>query len=120
MAAGCGGSNTAEVRGTVMVDDAPVEKGAITFYPINGKGITAGDNIKNGHYVVQVPLGEMKVVINVPKKVGTTPLYDTPNSPVRPVIEESLPAKYSDYDRTELRLDVTGAMEKNFDDLRTK
>jgi hypothetical protein len=120
MAAGCGGNNMAEVRGTVTVDDAPVALGAITFYPIQGKTTTAGGRIKNGQYAVQVPLGEMKVVINVPKKVGSKPLYDTPNSRVRDVIEESLPARYSDPERTELRLDVNGAMEKNFDDLRTK
>jgi hypothetical protein len=118
-AAGCGGSNMVEVKGTVTVDEVPVELGAITFYPIQGKGTTAGDKIKNGQYVVQVPLGEMKVVINFPKKIGTKPLYDTPNSRVRDIWEESLPSKYSDPALTELRLEVTGATEKNFE-LTTK
>jgi len=113
--AGCGGDpSMAEVRGSVTFDNNPIEKGSITFFPIDGKTKTAGCQIKDGQYVAQVPVGTMKVSISVPKVVGKVPLFDTPGSKMRDIIEEVLPPQYNE--ETTLRLDVTpGKVEKDFE-----
>jgi hypothetical protein len=60
-----------------------------------------------------VPLGNTKVVISGSKVVGSKKVYDTPDSPVRPVTAEMLPAKYNT--ATELRYDVqSGKQTKDF------
>jgi hypothetical protein len=116
---GCG-DGTAKVSGTVTLDGTPLEQGSISFLPINGNVKTTGGEIKAGQYVVQVPLGPMKVCINSGKAVGKIKLYDTPNSRERTRFVELLPAKYSDIEQTELRLEIPpGDTVKDFD-LTTK
>jgi hypothetical protein len=117
--AGCGdNSGLIEVKGTVTLDGTPLEKGAISFTPVDKKTRTAGANIVAGSYSTQVPVGTMKVSISAPKVVGKKPLYDRPGSRERDVIEELVPAKYNE--ESDLRLEVKpGGMEKNWD-LRSK
>ncbi len=117
--AGCSKSaTTAEVSGMVTVDGEPAKAGAIGFFPVDGKSPTAGGKIEAGKYSTQVPFGESKVEIRVSKVVGQKKLYDTPNSPVQPIMKEVLPEKYND--QTELRIDVQpGTNNKDFD-LKTK
>jgi hypothetical protein len=65
-----------------------------------------------------VHIGTAKVEIRIPKIVGQKKVYDTPDSPVRPIMDESLPKKYND--ETELTFDVKpGANQHDFD-LSTK
>ncbi|HEX3147077.1 MAG TPA: hypothetical protein VHR66_03285 [Gemmataceae bacterium] len=115
---GCDGSPFAEVSGTVTVDGTPVEAGAITFLPVDGKTPTAGGEIKGGKYNVKVPVGQMKVSISVPMAIGKKKLYATPDSPEGTMYKESLPGRFNE--TTELTLDVkSGTNEKNWD-LTTK
>jgi hypothetical protein len=111
--AGC--SNTAEVTGTVRVDGQPLEKGSISFIPVDGQGTTAGGEIVDGKYTVsKVSPGTMMVQIRYPKVSGKQKLYDTPDSPTRDTFREALPPKYND--RTELRLDIRlGTNQKDWD-----
>jgi len=121
--AGCSDNRMAEVTGIVTVDGQPVEKGDISFFPVDGNGPTAGDRIVNGKYLAtKVPVGTMKVQIRVPKASGQKKqLYESKDgkeSPVRDIIAETLPKKFND--DTELRFDVKpGKNEKNWD-LSTK
>jgi hypothetical protein len=93
---GCGSSDgLVNVSGTVKADGAPIEDGAITFVPTDGKSPTAGGVIKNGLYSSRVAPGEMKVQITAPKIVGTRSAYNTPDSPKVNIVEELLPAKYN-------------------------
>ena len=109
--AGC--SSTATVRGTVTLDDKPVEDGSIKFESVDGSTSTAGGDIKNGRYSVPVPICKMKVSIYWSKVVGTTPLYDTPDSPTRPVTAPMIPKKYNE--ETTLEFDVVpGVNEKDW------
>lgn len=101
---GCGRANVGIVTGAVTVDGAPAKEGSIAFFPQDGKSQTSGAEIRDGRYTAQVPLGTAKVEIRVPEVVGQRKLYNTPNSPVMPLFEESLPAKYND--QTELTLHV--------------
>ncbi len=111
---GCSDNRTAEVVGTVSVDGQPVEKGSISFIPADGKGVTAGSDIKDGKYVATgVSPGTAKVEIRVPKVTGKKMLYDDKNV-TRDTFSESLPKKYNV--DTELRFDVQpGKNEKNWD-----
>src|SRR3954452_20293684 len=103
-AAGCG-SRRRVVPGTVTVDGKPVERGAIQFLPADGAGPTAGGVIENGRYHVLASPGTMKVVINATKVVGHRKLYDDlADSPVIDVVQEVLPAKYSDVRKSELTI----------------
>ena len=113
--AGCGdNSGLVEVKGKITLDGTPVEKGAITFIPVDGKTRTAGSEIKEGKYLARVAPGTMKVSISAPKVIGKKPLYDVPNSRERDVTEEVLPARYNE--ETELRLEVKpGGVEKTWD-----
>ena len=112
---GCGGSDgMSEVTGTVTLDAKPLESGAISFVPVDGQSTTAGGEIKQGRYSVQVPPVAMKVSISSPKVVGKKKLYDTPDSATMDITQEAVPAKYNE--RTELQIDVKpGTNEKNFE-----
>jgi hypothetical protein len=100
---GCSDPNHGIVSGSVRVDGKPVD-GSISFFPVDGKSSTTGAKIVEGEYTCKVPVGENKVEIRVSKKVGETKLYNTPDSPVQPILAEVLPPKYND--QSELRVDV--------------
>ena len=110
--------NRGQVTGLVEVDGQPAAEGAIAFTPIDGNSAASGGEIVNGRYTVAANIGPSKVAIRVPKTVGERKLYDTPDSPVRPIQEESLPAQYND--ETTLTYEVkSGPNEQNFS-LKTK
>src|SRR5262245_37956910 len=102
---GCGGGKDATVSGTVKVGDVPLEKGHITFIPVDGKTGTAGAEISNGRYSAKVPVGKMKVTITAPRVAFKKKLYNTPDSPEGVLTAEDLHERYND--KTELTLDVT-------------
>jgi hypothetical protein len=111
---GCGEANTALVSGTVTVDGKPIRQGAITFTPVDGEGWTAGSPIKDGAYSARVPATVLKVVISMPKVVGTKKIYDTPDSPEMPITKEALPERFNT--KTELQIEPTaGTMHQDFE-----
>ncbi len=115
-AAGCGSADATrgEVSGRVTIDGAPASAGAIALIPVDGASPTAGGKVLDGRYSVKAPLGLAKVEIRVPKVVGQRKLYDTPDSPVQPLMEESLPMKFND--ETQLTIEVApGSIEHDFD-----
>jgi hypothetical protein len=115
---GCGPSDgLVSITGTVRVDGQAVDKGAITFVPLDGKSPTAGAPISSGSYSARVPAGKMKVQISVPKVTGKRKAYDTPDSPEVPIMGEGLPARYNS--ATELQCDVSKPEAIDFD-LSTK
>ncbi len=113
--AGCGDqSQMGEVSGQVLIDGKPAERGSVSFTPLSGGGPTAGSEIKDGKYSAMVFLGKNKVEIRVPRVLGKQKLYDTPDSPVQDILEESLPAKFND--QTALEIDVQkGKNPKNWE-----
>jgi hypothetical protein len=120
IASGCSkqNPNRGQVTGTVEVDGQPAANGSISFTPIDGNTAGTGGPIVDGRYVVDANIGPSKVAINIPKIVGERKLYDTPDSPKRPITEEALPPQYNE--QTTLTHDVQpGPNEKNFS-LKTK
>lgn len=116
VAAGCDAvpEGMATVTGKVTVDGQTATEGAITFTPSDGMSQTTGGKIVDGRYEATAPIGLMRVLIRIPKVVGERKLYDTPDSPVQPIMEESLPPKYND--QSELEIEVRpGETECNFD-----
>ena len=115
---GCSDANLGIISGTVTVDGQPAKTGWIGFTPLDGKQGPQGGEILDGAYTATVPTGPSRVEIRVPKIVGQTKIYNTKDSPIQDVMQESLPPKYNE--RSELTYDVpSGKSEKNFD-LSTK
>jgi hypothetical protein len=52
VSSGCGAS-TASVQGSVSYQGVAIEKGMITFTPVDGKGPVVGCNIENGKYLAE-------------------------------------------------------------------
>jgi hypothetical protein len=120
VAPGCSkaNSNRAQVSGKVVVDGTPAATGSIAFSPLDGASPTAGGKIVDGNYSVEAPIGASRVEIRVPKVIGERRLYDTPDSPVQPLMEESLPKEFND--ESELTYEVKqGVNEQDFN-LKTK
>ena len=114
----CSDSHRATVSGTVTIDGQPVKAGSIAFFAVDEKSPTTGATIADGQYAAAVPLGLAKVQIRVAKVVGQKKLYNTPDSPMQPIMHEVLPRKYND--DTELQLEVkSGSNIKDFE-LTTK
>ena len=112
--AGCSDPTEGVVSGTVAVDGQPAVQGGITYVPLDKDGRTAGAEIMDGKYSGIVPVGSYRVELRVPKKVGETKIYDTPDSPIQPILKEILPEKFND--NSELTLDVpAGKSTKNYD-----
>ena len=78
------------VTGTVMVDGEPLNEGAITFDPADGKGGVYGGPISSGRYDVKVAAGAKKVSIHGMKQLGAI----GPDG--KPMASQFLPQKYTD------------------------
>lgn len=114
--AGCSSKTT--VSGVVTLDGKPLDNGTIAFFPIKGDGQTSSAVIgKDGSYQMASSPTQMKVVIHSSKVVGQKKLYrDMPDSPVEDILQEMLPARYSDMNKTELTATIApGKNEVNFD-----
>ena len=95
------------IKGKVTIDGAPVEQGAIKFYPEDGDTPGGGGGIQNGTYTANVPPGKKKVLITGFKVVGKEKLYDTPDSPTTDTLEPTVPAVYNSLYNSPLKADVT-------------
>ena len=114
MAPGCADPNKGIVSGTIMVDGEVAGNGSIAFAAADGMTGPVGAKIVDGKYEVELPVGSAKVEIRIPVVVGQKKLYDTADSVVSDVMEESLPPRYND--KTELTYDVpSGESTKDFD-----
>ena len=97
---GCGGRPagvpTATVTGKVTLDGTPLEKGSITFIPVDGIGAPSGGNIVKGLYTAEVQLGQKRVEIRSTKVTGQRDAYPgDPKSPKLDIFEELIPLKYN-------------------------
>lgn len=113
--AGCGDDKTATVSGKVTFDGVPVDNGAISFVPADGKTPSAAIEFKkDGTFSLRVPVGPKKVEIHGSRVVGKKKLYNTPDSETMDVLEAYIPAKYNV--NTELTFEVKpGTNQRDFD-----
>ena len=115
---GCKEATTGTVMGNITVDGDTPETGYIGFTATDGKTGPVATEIIDGQYTAEVPLGDVKVDIRIPKVVGKQKLYNTPDSPVQEITEEMLPARYND--ETELTLTIVPGESTQDYDLTTK
>ena len=80
---GCAEPTTGVVRGTVTVDGDLPKTGYIGFTPTDGKVGPSGAELVDGQYEIELPLGEAKVDIRVPKVVGNKSSTTPPTAPSR-------------------------------------
>lgn len=112
---GCSSSDappSTEVSGVATISGTPIAKGSIVFAPADGKGPTAGGKIVDGKFQFQSPLGEKRVEIYSPRVIGKAKDYDTPDSPVRDVVEEGVAPLFNS-DST-LKTSVTANSKESF------
>jgi hypothetical protein len=112
--AGCGKDDgMGHVSGKISVDgQIPPAGSSITFFPVDGNTRSAGAVLEEGKYSVDVPQGEARVEIRIPKQVpNPNPSTQGPGAGDR--VMEALPPKYND--QSELKLNVAaGSNEKDW------
>src|SRR5689334_1242581 len=115
LVAGCGPkSNKGSVTGTVTLDGQPIKAGLIHFAAVDGLTPTADAAITEGKFNASVPPGDKKVSISAPKVTGQRRMYETPNSPMIDITEESVPKQYNA--QTTLKYTVTaGSQQQDFE-----
>jgi hypothetical protein len=110
--AGCGGSSTYPVSGTVQYDGAPIPEGYIAFIPA-GPGPGVGGPIANGHYSLRAQAGKVRVEITANKKMPLPFGRKGPEGQTE-VIQQYVPERYNA--KTELVKDVqAGTNTMDFD-----
>lgn len=104
---GCSTNGLIEVGGQVTLDDKPLEKGTISFVPVDGKGPSAAGIIENGHYSVEVAPGQKKVEILGYKTTGRR-RYDEndPSSPMIDINEQIIPERYNTQSELTCQIDA--------------
>lgn len=99
---GCGSpKTTATVAGAISLDGAPLDNGAISFYPIGGGDAaathSAGATIGNdGRYQAELVPGRFRIEITSSRVVGQRKAYeDIADSPLEDILEEVVPPQYN-------------------------
>ena len=119
---GCfgGGSDVAEVTGTITVDGQPIEHAVVSFTPVQGHA-SVGMTDAKGNYTLfylrnvdGAEIGEHKVTVKT--RIIGDGSYGDEGSVQSTGREELLPKKYWDRNQTELRATVErGSNTFNFD-----
>jgi len=108
--AGCGGAETYEVSGTVTYDGEPVERGQISFVPLDGSGAADGGPIEDGEFSFPSKPGRKRVEIR-----GSRPLppeqQDSPDMGL--LYEDYIPEVYNA--QSELTAEVTADGARRYD-----
>ncbi|MCX7424826.1 MAG: hypothetical protein NTW96_04260 [Planctomycetia bacterium] len=118
LGSGCSrsGLDRLAVRGTVRVDNQPLEGGSITFLPTDGRGPTAGAMIASGDYRIDrdqgVVAGEYRVKITYFRKTGKQ-VYNGLEQRMVDEMAETLPPPYNT--KTRLRRTITGDNSRQLD-----
>ncbi len=116
---GCGGATnngppTKLVQGTVKLGGTPLLEGSISFQAVKGDESPMVATIKKGYYSIPVTLGEKRVSITSRKVLRMEKAYNSPDSPMRPIYGELVPAKYNT--RSELARTIdSGKINGDFD-----
>jgi hypothetical protein len=98
---GCSGDglNRASVEGTVTLDNKPLEKGFISWFPLNREGPTVGADIQNGNYKLNRKNGPVVGEYRIEIKGQPVPTGKKQPSVMNPAVMEDVladpvPIKY--------------------------
>lgn len=107
------------VLGKVTLDGQPVESGAIRFAAVDGKSPTAGAQIKDGLFKAEVPIGEVRIEITAPRKIGTKKAFENaPESGTVDLVTEAIPVRYNR--KSELTMTVQRGTNPHDFDLKSR
>jgi hypothetical protein len=123
IASGCGESDPLgrkAISGTVSLNGAPVEKGNISFQPVDKSATSGGAVIEAGKYSIPrqtgLPVGKYRVTINAPKP-GTGKETDKnamPGEPLPPP-QELIPPEWNVNSNEFIEVTDKGPYVYNFD-----
>lgn len=120
LAGGCSstGVKRASVMGNVTVNGEPVVDGAISFFPADGNGPTAGGTITNGRYKIATrygaTVGANRVVLTGMKKTGKSVPDSARPGAMREELVQIVPAEWNT-NSTQIRELTAGSNELDFD-----
>ena len=101
---GCGPPQTI-VTGTVTCDGAPVDKAAMEFHATGRGGFTGvAFTDADGRFRARVASSPLTVVIRANRVIGTQKVPRYAGGPPEDVVDQYLPPRYSDPQKTELRV----------------
>jgi hypothetical protein len=107
------------VLGKVTLDGQPVESGAIRFAAVDGLSPTAGAQIKDGAFQAEVPIGDVRIEITAPKKVGTKKAFEgAPEGGTVDLVTEAIPVRYNR--KSELKMTVQRGMNPQDFELKSR
>ncbi|UUO07473.1 hypothetical protein M4951_03975 [Blastopirellula sp. J2-11] len=111
---GCGRTDgLISVTGVVTFNGEPVEEGAISLMPIDGKGVTAGGVISSGRFHIAASPGKASVLIYGNKKeLKPNPTPQEIEWGMTHSSKQFLPAEYND--QSKLRIDISET-QRHFD-----
>lgn len=106
---GCSkGRPMGDVQGRVSINGQPLEQGSVRFIPINGDTATAGGDVRDGNFHVEVPVAKQRVEFsaNVVDREKTPP-----NATAEQIVMKKLvPDRYNAH--SELTLDVVSGVNR--------
>jgi hypothetical protein len=123
---GCGGDSLGRhaISGTVSLNGAPVERGSISFMPMDQGVTSSGAAFTDGSYSIPeqdgLPVGKYRVTINAPKPgTGKAAAEGAmPGDPLPPA-EELIPPEWNVKSNETIEVKEGGPFEFNFD-IKTK
>src|SRR5437763_15199822 len=119
---GCGGDPLGRhaVSGNVTFNGAPLEKGNISFHPVEKSSTSGGTVIEGGKYSIKqdkgLPAGKYRVQINapVPGTGGTAQTNAPPGEPIPPP-QEMIPPDWNEKSEHTIEVTEKGPYQFNFD-----
>jgi hypothetical protein len=100
-----------DVQGSVSLDGAPLEEGAITFSPL-GSGRSAGGAIRAGRFSLSprdgLAAGRYRVEISSYQATGSTVVDEDLANREQPVLRQVIPSCYNDESTLEAELHEGG------------
>jgi hypothetical protein len=109
---GCSRKETLEVSGHVTFDDAPVEKGEVSFIATDGSGATAGGVIENGAFRFETKPGSKRVEIRASRPL---PANRQPNPEMGLAYEDYIPAQFNRDSKLTAEVSADGERTYQFD-----
>jgi hypothetical protein len=104
VASGCSGSGAGSttVQGNVKVQNAPIARAAVTFFPERGRPITTSTD-EQGLYTVDLAPGEYRVTVNIGAQLPEGWKEGDPVPPQKAIV----PPQFTSRVNTPLRTTVT-------------
>lgn len=116
MMCGCGQPGTQEVRGSVLLDGAPITEGQIEFSPIAPtQGPIAGAVIQDGNYHVPAAANGLKVGgnyrVSISAMTGSGKFIRNPVAPggKSEALKEIVPSRYNEHSELQITISPSAA-----------